>query len=101
MDFDLPFRLGAGGEFATVSAGSPGDIVARCAAILRSRLLYRDDAPEFGIDDPYAEQGGANLDVLREAIEKFAPDAARVIARDPALLQSVVDHITITPAGGV
>lgn len=92
--FALPFELN-GASFATVEQDSEEDITACIVGILRSRIGYRDDGPEFGISDPTFLQGGANLEVLRAIIDTFEPRAERVLSRDPALLARLVDRILV------
>jgi hypothetical protein len=92
--FALPFQL-VGASFATVDQDSDEDVVACIVGILRSRINYRDDRPEFGITDPTFRQGGADLEALRAVIDTFEPRAERVLSRDPALLGRLVDRILV------
>jgi phage baseplate assembly protein W len=95
VHFALPFMLGPDGQFAVVDQDSEADIEACIRAILLSRIGYRDDRPEFGIDDPTFRQGGVHLEALQATLATFEPRADRLLSRDPAQLQGLVDRITV------
>lgn len=95
--FALPFRLGTDSQVVVVEQDSDAEIEASVIVILRSRLGYRDDRPEFGIADPTFRQGGADLEALREAVAEFEPRADLLFDREPALLEGLVDRVLIRP----
>lgn len=92
--FALPFQLD-GSSFVTVEQDSEEDITACIVGILRSRINYRDDRPEFGISDPTYRQGGPDLETLRAVIDTFEPRADRVLSRNPAMLAGLIDHVLV------
>lgn len=108
MHFDYPLRLGRAGMFATNPQGSHGDVVAATIGVLSYRRAqvgpdgeqlpgHRMDRPELGIDDPTFRQGGADLDAIRDVLADQEPRAEELIERDPSLLPTLLDIVTVTP----
>jgi phage baseplate assembly protein W len=73
--FALPFTF-ANGRANVVDQDSTDDVTACVEAVLRCPLGWRDELPEFGIADQALREGGADLDELRVAVERWEPRAA-------------------------
>lgn len=92
--FDLPFRL-SGSSFATVEQDSPEDIANCVEAIIRTPYGFRDDNPDFGLDELTFSNLPLNLERLTSQIESQEPRASIILEERPDLIDSLVTKLIV------
>lgn len=94
--FSLPLRL-VGTDLLEVEQDTDEEISDCVEMVLRTTLGQRPTLPDFGIADPTFTLGGADLEALRLAVETWEPRASALFEREPDLLTTLTDRITVTP----
>lgn len=96
---DLPIRYDGNGNLAAVEQDDEDEIMNCIEVILRYPVGQRDELPEFGVDDPVFAEGGADLDEIAIAIERWEPRADFSTDEDFSKLDRLIDHVTINLEG--
>jgi phage baseplate assembly protein W len=74
--FSFPFRLQNDGTApVVVEQDSDDDIVDCVEVLLRTERGSREELPDYGIPDQAFKMGGADYEVLEEAISRWEPRA--------------------------
>lgn len=95
-EFSIPFTFDFGNnDVQYVEQDSDVDVANRIWTVLSYEpgMLIVD--PNFGVQDQTFKKGGADLDVIRQAIERYVPGANELIERDPNWLTTLIDTIQI------
>lgn len=92
--FDMPFRL-SGHSFAVVEQDSQEDIANCVECIVRTPFGFRDDAPEFGVDDQQFEFIPLDIETLIAQIEGQEPRSRIVIEQQPNLIDALIDTLRL------
>lgn len=92
--FDLPFRM-SGTSFATVEQDSSADVANCVEAIIRTPNGFRDDTPDFGMDDNTFATLPLNLEKLTAQIENQEPRAAIALTQNPNLIDSLITRLVV------
>lgn len=92
-DWDLPFRL-VGDDFPQVEQGSDRSIYNNVVTILRYNPEDRDSIPEFGVRDQTFREGGADLNIILNAVLRWEPDATIQVLRE-AMTAEGIDYIEV------
>lgn len=92
--FDLPFRL-SGSSFAVVEQDSSADVANCVEAIVRTPNGFRDDTPDFGMDDITFANQPLNLERLTAQIESQEPRASVALEQHPSLVDELVTKLVI------
>jgi phage baseplate assembly protein W len=97
MGFDIPhLRLPISFEAGSVvEQDSEQEILQNVRVILMYERGQRVDLPRFGVSDQALRQGGADLDEIIKAIADWEPRAVPILERNPGVLQTMIDEITI------
>lgn len=93
--FDLPFRL-SGKSFAVVEQDSHEDVANCVETIIRTPYGFRDDAPDFGLDDHTFDNRPLNVDAMRAQIESQEPRATMALTEEPSLVEDIVTSVNAT-----
>lgn len=96
--FSLPLRVLANGRLATTEQGSALDLADRVTVLCRTPPGWLDGRPGFGLADQAFRKGGADVTAVSRQIETWVPEAARVVAEDPTLLDRALDYLGIQVA---
>lgn len=105
--FDLPFRFNSAGTAAVVVEQDSDKEIKNCVeAIVRYPVDYRDDLPEFGIDQQVftSDPDGIDLDKIKVAVTEWEPRAETEItqrgldATDIAIREVIV-NLGVTNSG--
>jgi phage baseplate assembly protein W len=88
----LPISFEAG---SVVEQDSEQEILQNVRVILMYERGQRVDLPRFGVSDQALRQGGADLDEIIKAIADWEPRAVPILERNPGVLQTMIDEITI------
>ncbi len=87
----VPFCIS--GSAAEVVEQDELDELAQCVeAIVRCPLGYREDEPEFGMDDQAFLENGIDSEELRSVIERWEPRADLLVESE---LQDLMNTVTI------
>lgn len=92
--FDLPFRL-SGSSFAVVDQDTPEDVTNCVEAIVRTPLGFRDDSPDFGLEDLTFNNQPFNVERLVSLIENQEPRLPVTIEQNPNLYDILATKLTI------
>ncbi len=91
---DSPFRFGPQGESPpTNDQDSPQEIEDAVENILRYKIGFREDLPEFGIPDFSFKQAPISLGPIVDAILKYEPRAASLVTSDTTRLEEMIENI--------
>lgn len=96
--FDLPFRM-KGTSFATVEQDSFEDVANCVEAIVRTPYGFRDDNPDFGVDDQTFQVQPLNTELITGQIIHQEPRASIVITQETDLIDSLIDNLKIEVDG--
>lgn len=92
--FDLPFKLGTLG--ANVVEQDSIDDVANCVVMIVSTPQgWRDEAPEFGIEDPTMKRQPIGASSISGIIGAQEPRAVMIIDEHPDMSDEMIDVINI------
>lgn len=92
--FDLPFRL-AGTSFAVVEQDTPADVANCVEAIIRTPNGFRDDSPDFGMDDLVFTNLPINIDRLTTQITQQEPRAQIFIREQPNRYDALIENLIV------
>lgn len=92
--FDLPFRL-SGTSFAVAEQDSEIDISNCVETIIRTPYGFRDDNPDFGLDDHTFENIPLAKEIIISQIQNQEPRSTILITENPDLVDTMVDHLSI------
>lgn len=92
--FDLPFRL-AGKSFGVVEQDSPADVANCVEAIIRTPNGFRDDSPDFGMDDLVFTNLPVNIDRITTQITEQEPRAEIFIREQPDRYDALIEHLVV------
>jgi len=96
--FDLPFRIAAH-AVATVEQDSSEDIANCVECIIRTPNGFREDSPDFGLNDVVFSPIPMDTDALVAQIKAQEPRATVVIKEQPSLIDTLVDTLTVEVRG--
>jgi hypothetical protein len=92
--FDLPLKIGPLG--ANVVEQDSIDDVANCVVMIVSVPQgWRDEAPQFGIDDPTLRRQPLGADAIMGVIGAQDPRAVLIIDEHPDMSDELIDVINI------
>lgn len=92
--FSYPFRLRADGAAAVVQeGGTDADALDQVEVLLRTERGSREEVPEYGIPDQAFREGGADLELIQEAVSDWAPTADGVVTH--VELSDMTDRIRV------
>lgn len=92
--FDLPFRLN-GTSFAVVDQDSERDISNCVETIVRTPYGFRNDNPDFGLDDHTFDNQPLNKNAIITQIENQEPRSTIVITETMDLVDHLIDNLKI------
>lgn len=96
--FKIPFRF-TDTDAELVEQESDAEVFDNIEMVLRTRRGERIDLPEFGTLELNFQEGGVNIEALRQDIEHGEPRARELIDRDPDSINQLIDNINISPGG--
>lgn len=91
--FAFPFDVNSDGMIATVEQESDDEIAGCYAVILSWPLGTRDLLPDFGVDEQAFQQGGADLEEIRTALQVNETRAIPSLTEDDEQLQDFIDTV--------
>lgn len=89
-----PVRFVAG-QIVTVDQDSVDEVLQAVRSVLAYRPGQRTSVPDFGTPDQAFVEGGADLAVIREAIERWEPRALARLEADPSSLDDLVSRVVV------
>lgn len=94
--FEQPFNFGPTGQSPLVCDQESREDILNCVEnILRYTIGFREDMPEFGIPDFTFETMPIPLGQIIDAILKFEPRAAPIVAHEISLIEDMVERIRV------
>jgi phage baseplate assembly protein W len=97
--FDLPFRFEAKDDgtvqAAVVEQDSTQDVLNCVEAVLRTPLGYREELPDFGVEDPTFRQMPVDPSRIAQAIERWEPRANITVDSYPDSLDEALAHVRV------
>lgn len=95
-EFALPFAFDIdNNDVRYVEQDSDVDVANRIWTVLSYEPGMLTSDPSFGIPSQAFRKGGADLNAIQKAIERWVPGANELIERDPSWLATMVDNIQI------
>jgi hypothetical protein len=92
--FDLPLKIGPLG--ANVVEQDSIDDVGNCVVMIVSVPFgWRDEAPEFGIEDPTMRRQPIGVPAIQQVIGSQEPRAVLIIDEHPDMYDELIDVINI------
>lgn len=92
-----PFNFGPKGESPrTVQQDTRDDIIGCVENLLRYTIGVREDMPEFGIPDYTFTRVPIPTGQIMDAILKFEPRAAPIIANEFNVIEEMIDRIRVS-----
>lgn len=88
------------GKAATVTQDSHADHTQRARLVLAYPEGACVDLPPFGTPDTTFSQGGVNLDVLTDAVQRWEPSIAVDVIREAAIQNDGSDAVTLNVRSG-
>lgn len=100
--FTHPFRMrntASSKEAAAVAEQDSIEEIMTCVeSVLRYPIGYRNEKPEFGIDDQTFKQVPIDESFIEKTINRWEPRADLIITEAPDEFDQLVDRIRILPA---
>lgn len=92
--FDLPFRLN-GKSFGVVEQDTPADIANCVECIIRTPAGFREDSPDFGLEDLVFTNQPINTDRLTSQIVQQEPRAQVFITQQPDIYDALIEYLIV------
>lgn len=89
--FNLPFRFAVHAD--AVQQSTIDDVTNCVEACLRTHLGWREEEPQFGIDDPVFGQQPINLQPMLSQLLLNEPRAVVLMTQAPDMLDEMIDRI--------
>lgn len=98
--FDLPFMIDPlTGQPAEVEQDGLEDIADSVETLLRTRLGFLEENPDYGIADPTFEEGEPDLEDIQAAIGAWEDRADDLIETNPEMLDRLVQNVYLSVRG--
>lgn len=91
--FSFPFLMTAAGA-ATTEQDSDAEILDCVEVILSTPRGWREDLPEFGLDDPVFGIG-IDRQGIHDTVTQWEPRADTIVTSRPDLYDSLIQHVLV------
>lgn len=93
----VPFNFGPNGQPPLVDEQQSDAEIQGCVEnLLRYTIGFREDLPQFGIPDNTFKQAPINMGPIVDAILKYEPRAAALVAGDHSQLESMIENVRVS-----
>lgn len=97
--FALPFRFDTTGgavSAAVLEQDTADEIMSCVLAVVLCPVGFREESPEFGIEDPTFTQGFADADAIADAIAEWEPRAVSSVITRVDSMDELLDYVLVS-----
>lgn len=96
--FSFPFRRDVHGRTCVVEQDSDDEVLDCVLVLLSTEEGSRQEVPDYGLPDQTFRQGGVDLALVSNVLQRWEPRAEHVVTREQELID-MVDRVRISVAG--